>query len=71
MMTPLLALLVALSPPSGEGPDPAPYLALVTPCPEAATHCLDLALFLAVDADGEPVRDPEWIGESVAAANRL
>ncbi len=71
MTIPLLTLLLALSPPPGEGPDPAPYLATATPCPEPAAHCLDLALFLAVNAAGEPVRDPEWIAESVAAANRL
>ncbi|MFH1531273.1 MAG: hypothetical protein ABIK09_11155 [Pseudomonadota bacterium] len=71
MLTPLLALLLALTPPAGGAPDPAPYLALSTPCPEAASHCLGLALFLAVDENGVPVRDPEWIGERVAAANEL
>jgi hypothetical protein len=71
MTTPILALLLALSPPSGDAPDPAPYLATNTPCPEAAAQCLDLALFLATDGEGNPVQDPEWIGGGVAATNRL
>ncbi len=71
MIAPLLALLFALSPPAGEVPDPAPYLALSTPCPADAVFCLGLALFLAVDEEGATVRDPDWIGEHLAASNKL
>ena len=61
----LLLLLVQAA------PDPAPYLALSTPCPEDAAHCLGLALFMAVDAEGAPVQDPTWVGDALDATNRL
>lgn len=71
MTTPILALLLALAPSGGAAPDPAPYLALATPCPMDAAHCLGLALFMAVDEDRAPVRDTEWVGEQLAATNKL
>jgi hypothetical protein len=61
----LLLLLVQTA------PDPAPYLALSTPCPAAAARCLDLALFMAVDAEGAPVQDPAWVGDALDATNQL
>ena len=71
MITPLIVLLLTLSPAAGEAPDPTPFLALSTPCPVEAEHCLGLALFLAVDGEGAPVRDPDWIREAITATNRL
>jgi len=71
MTTPILILLLALAPPGGDPQDPAAYLALATPCPEEAAHCLGLALFMAVDEDHAPVRDTAWVKERLAEANRL
>lgn len=52
-------------------PDPAPYLALSTPCPEATERCLGLALFMAVDGEDAPVQSPEWVGEQLTSTNKL
>ena len=64
-ITPLLLLLLQAP------PDPAPYLALSTPCPAEASHCLELAVFLALDGEGVPVQDTEWVGEQIASTNEL
>lgn len=68
-------LLLSLAPLAGgetpAGPDPASYMAISTPCPEAASRCLGVALFVAVDATGAAVADPAWIAERLAAANGL
>ncbi len=39
-------------------------------CPDRVEHCIGLALHV-VAVDGEPVRDPGWVGAQVAEANRL
>jgi len=61
----LLALLLQTP------PDPAPYLALSAPCPDASERCLGLALFMAMDGEGRPVRGPDWVGEQLASTNKL